>query len=114
MKKLLSYFILWFVLSSQTLAAMVSPIGNGYEGQAQYIVELESISYVYRLNIYDDNHVLLDSTIQFTKGYDLDAFVVEDEGGNFEIIVEMMTAEEEMGSQDVFSFDGSFLTKVSG
>ncbi|RTZ62585.1 MAG: hypothetical protein DSZ29_08065, partial [Aquificaceae bacterium] len=59
MKKLLSYFILWFVLSIQASAAMVSPIGGGYEGQSQYIVKLESMPYVYRLNIYDDNHVLL-------------------------------------------------------
>ena len=113
MKKLLSYFILWFVLSIQASAAMVSPIGGGYEGQSQYIVKLESMPYVYRLNIYDDNHVLLDSTIQFTKGKNLDAFVLEDEGGNFEVVVEM-TVEDKMDVQDVFRFDGSVIEKISG
>lgn len=112
MKKLLSYFILWFVFSAQTFAAAVSPIGSGYEGQSQYVVELKSINYFYRLNIYDDNHVLLDSTIQFTKGCDLEVFIFKNADGDFEIAV-AMTMDDERDEQDVFSFDGSFLSKIS-
>ena len=104
--------MLWCVLSVSVSAAMVSPIAGGEEGQIQYTVELQSIRYFYRLNIYDDNEVLLDSTIQFTKGENLDAFVLENEKGDFEIMV-VMTIDEVEDTQDIFSFDGSSLSKIT-
>jgi len=100
------------VLTTQSIAAVVFPIGGGSETQEQYIVELNSISYFYRLSIYDSNHILLDRKINFTQGNDLDAFILEGENGELKVMV-VMTLDDSTDSYDVFSFDGTFLSTGS-
>lgn len=103
--------LLWGVISIQVFAMMESPIAEaGAGGYDSYRIELKSISYFYHLSIYDENHILLDSTIQFTLGHDLDAFLVENDSGNLEVFV-VMSLDENTDIYDFFSFNGSFLAK---
>ncbi len=110
MKVYLYFFILWLMLPSQSLATMVHPIASGYEDQEQYIVEIKSIGYFYRLNIYNKHNILIDSTIQFTQGSDLDAFIVEGDNGNLKVVV-VMTLDDLTEANETFVFDGEFLVK---
>ncbi len=114
MTKVLISLLLWGVISIQSSAMMLSPIAGKKEGGQPYRIELKSISYFYRLNVYDENHILLDSTIQFTRGYDLDAFIVESDrsDGNLEVLV-VMSLDEDTDAYDFFSFNGASLSKES-
>lgn len=114
MTRLVFSLLLWGISSTQSFSMMVSPITGAKAGGQQYSIELKSISYFYRLYIYDENHILLDSTIQFTRGHDLDAFIIETEqsNGNLEVLV-VMSLDEETDAYDFFSFNGSSLSKES-
>ena len=114
MTKFVISLLLWGMISLQSSAMMLSPIVEKKEGGQPYRIELKSIGYFYRLNIYDENHILLDSTIQFTRGHDLDAFIVESErgDGNLEVLV-VMSLDEDTDAYDFFSFNGTSLSKES-
>ena len=114
MTKFVISLLLWGMISLQSSAMMLSPIVEKKEGGQPYRIELKSISYFYRLNIYDENHILLDSTIQFTRGHDLDAFIVESESndGHLKVLV-VMSLDEDTDAYDFFSFNGISLSKES-
>jgi hypothetical protein len=92
---------------------MVSPaMEMSPTDQRQYTLELKTIRYVYHLAIYDANHVLVDSIIQFTRGCDLEAFLTSDQHGNLEVIV-LMSLENDNTAYDTFNFNGYQLARNS-
>ena len=113
MKTLVSCILLWAVLSAQSFAAVMFPtaVSGGGEHQA-YIVELKSLGYFYKLNVYDSDDVLVASTIQFARGDDLDTFVIAAEDGQFEVMV-VMTMGEATDAYDAYIFDGQVLNKLA-
>ena len=114
MTRVVISLLLWGVISIQSSAMMLSPITEKKEGGQPYRIELNSISYFYRLNVYDENHILLDSTIQFTRGYDLNAFIVQNDrnDGKLEVLV-IMHLDDDTEAYDFFSFNGASLLKES-
>lgn len=102
--------LLSVILSVQSHAAIVSPIaGNALDGQ-DYMVELQQYGYFYKLNVYDDNQVLLDSTIQFSPGEYHDAFILQTNHSLAEIMV-VISAEDMEDKYQTYIFDGNTLTK---
>lgn len=110
MKRVLSVLLLW-VFFTQSFAAIVFPAGDGHSKESEFIVELKLVGYFYRLNIYDRYHILLDSSIQFSRGEDLDTFIIEGDNGNLEVMV-VMSLDDATDVYDTFSFDGNFLSKI--
>ena len=76
----------------------------------QYTLELKAMRYIYHLAIYDANHVLLDSIIQFTRGGDLEAFLASDQYGNLEVVV-LMSLDSNNTAYDSFNFNGYQLAR---
>lgn len=112
MKTIIFALLLWGG-ATQSFAIMTAPIvDKSYEDQREFTVELKSIGYFYTLRIYDAHHILLDSTIQFTRGYDLDAFLVDGDNGSLEVLV-VMSLDEDSEGFNLFSFDGHSLSKLS-
>ncbi|HFC91437.1 MAG TPA: hypothetical protein ENJ51_01345 [Leucothrix mucor] len=112
MKTIVFSLLLWGIASIQSLAIMMAPATNiSRDDQRQFIIDLKVVGYFYYLRIYDANHILLDSTLQFTRGYDFNAFLVDGDNRSLEVLV-VMSLDENNEGYTVFRFDGHSLLKI--